>query len=377
MANKHNLGHGPLATFSGLSTAGNSAPLRVEFLIVPRFNLIEMVAVIEPMRVANYLSPTPLYEWGVVSFDGPKVTASNGFAIDAERPQERSRRGELIFVLASWGAETYANREVTGWLRRQHRDGAKICSMELGCYIVARAGLLKGQKISTHFSWAPAFQEEFPDIRVVDQIYTMDASVMSCAGSFSAVDLMLRLIRDQHGEALASEVSDQLICNPARSPNAPQRRSLGNGIENLPPMIRDAIALIEANVSEPLDVPTIAQNLGLSQRQLERLFKSAVGCTVVQFNVLIRLQHARVLLVASRQSIRDIATATGFNTLSHFAHSFRRCFGRKPSDYRQAWPTKDSAPSWPGTLTRYLEMLQQRATRDLRDGRIPALRSEA
>jgi AraC family carnitine catabolism transcriptional activator len=141
-------------------------------------------------------------------------------------------------------------------------------------------------------------------------------------------------------------------------------------------LIREAISLIEANVSEPLDVPTIAKTLGLSQRQLERLFKSVVGCTVVQFNVLIRLQHARVLLVASRQSIREIATATGFNTLSHFAYSFRRCFGRKPSDYRQAWPTKDSAPSWPGTLTRYLEMLQQRATRDLRDGRIQGRRTE-
>jgi transcriptional regulator GlxA family with amidase domain len=355
-------------------------PQRVIFLIVPRFNLIEMVAVIEPMRVANYLSTTPLYEWEVVSFDGPKITASNGFVVDTERPierpGERSRRSELIFVLASWGAETYANREVTGWLRRRVRDGARVCSMELGCYIVARAGLLKDQKISTHFSWAPAFQEEFPDIRVVDQIFTLDTPVMSCAGSFSAVDLMLRLIRDQHGEALASEISDQLICNPARPPTAPQRRSLGNGIENLPPMIREAISLIEANVSEPLDVPTIAQKMGLSQRQLERLFKSAVGCTVVQFNVLIRLQHARVLLIASRQSIREIATATGFNTLSHFAHSFRKCFGRKPSDYRQAWPKKDSAPSWPGTLTRYLEMLQQRATRNLREGRIPGPRRE-
>lgn len=371
MANKHNfLPKAPTAPPDALPK-GSAAMQRVTFLIVPRFNLVEMIAVIEPMRVANYLSPAPLYVWDIVSFDGPRITASNGLAIDAEPPSERSRRGELIFVLASWGAENYSNREVFGWLRRQARDGARICAMELGCYIAARAGLLSGRKISTHFSWAPAFQEEFPDVSVVDQIYTLDPSVLSCAGSFSAVDLMLRLIRDQHGEALASEVSDQLISNPARPPNAPQRRSLGNGIENLPPLIREAITLIEQNVSEPLNVPTIAQAMGLSQRQLERLFKDAVGCTVVQFSVLIRLQHARVLLVASRQSIRDIATATGFNTLSHFAHSFRRCFGRKPSDYRQAWPSKDSAPSWPGTLTPYLEMLQHRTARDLREGRGP------
>lgn len=371
MTNKHKSAPDAPPVPLGAAPRASALPQRVTFLIVPRFNLVEMIAVIEPMRVANYLSPAPLYAWEITSFDGARITASNGITIDATPPSERSRRGELIFVFASWGAETYVNRDVTGWLRRQVRDGAKVCAMELGCYIVARAGLLGGRKIATHFSWAPAFKEEFPDVNVVDQIYTLDPMVMSCAGSFSAVDLMLRLMRDQHGEALASEVSDQLISNPGRPPTAPQRRSLGNGIENLPPLIRDAIALIERTVSEPLHVPTIARALGLSQRQLERRFKEAVGCTVIQFSVLIRLQHARVLLVASTLSVREIATATGFNTLSHFAHSFRRCFGRKPSDYRQAWPTKDAAPSWPGTLTRYLEMLQHRTTRALREGRGP------
>jgi transcriptional regulator GlxA family with amidase domain len=369
MANKNNIGVQPSPFFPSTRTHGTTAPQRVTFLIVPRFNMVEMIAMIEPMRVANYLSPTPLYKWETVAFDGTRITASNGMTVDAEVPSARSRRGELVFVFASWGGETYANRDVLGWVRRQARDGARICAVELGCYIVARAGLLTGRRIATHFSYAPAFQEEFPDISVVDQIFTLDAQVLSCAGSFSTVDLMLCLIREQHGEALASEVSDQLISNPARPATTLQRRGLGNGIENLPPMIRQVISLIERNVSEPLDVPTIAEELGLSQRQLERLFKTAVGCTVVQFSVLVRLQHARVLLVASRQSIREIASATGFNTLSHFAHSFRRCFGRKPSDYRQAWPAKDAAPSWPGTLTRYLEMLQLRTAHDLRKGR--------
>ena len=369
MTNKHNFMPLRAAPVFDRSKGNPTAPHRVTFLIVPRFNLIEMVALMEPMRVANYLSPAPLYSWEIVSFDGEIVTASNGLEVSAKVPDDHSRRGELIFVLASWGAENYNNRNAIGWLRRQARDGARICSMELGCYLVARAGLLKGRQIATHFSWAPAFQEEYTDINVVDQIFTLDPAVMSCAGSFSSVDLMLRLIRDQHGEALASEVADQLICHSARPPTAPQRRSLGNGIENLPPLIREAINLIEANVSEPPGVPAIAASLGLSQRQLERLFKTAVGCTIVQFTVLIRLQHARVMLVASRQSIREIATATGFNTLSHFSHSFRRCFGRKPSDYRQAWPSKDAAPTWPGTLTRYLETLHDRTARDLRNGR--------
>jgi AraC family carnitine catabolism transcriptional activator len=110
-----------------------------------------------------------------------------------------------------------------------------------------------------------------------------------------------------------------------------------------------------------MTVPAIAAELGVSQRQLERQFKANIGCTVVQFGLLLRLQHARVLLLATDLSVREIATASGFNTLSHFANSFGKCFGRRPSDYRQAWPEQDATPSWPGTLSRFLETLEARA----------------
>jgi transcriptional regulator GlxA family with amidase domain len=344
-------------------------PQQVTFLIVPRFNLIELVALIEPMRVANYLSPFPLYQWEITSFDGRQIEASNGFTIEAAPPDDRKRRDDIIFVLASWGAETYQNREVTNWLRRQWRDGVRICSVEMATYILARAGMLKGRKVAMHFAYAPGFEEEFPDIDLVDQIFTRDDKLLSCAGSFASVDLMLDLIREHHGEGLLSEIADQLLISPPRAPATPQRRGLGNGIENLPPIIRQTILLMEEHLSEPLEIPAIAAALGLSQRQLERTFKQTVGCTVVQFGLLLRLQHARALLIGTRQSIRQIATASGFNTLSHFAHAFRRCFGRRPSEYRQAWPKSDPSPHWPGSLTKYLEMLQHRTALSVRTRR--------
>ena len=94
------------------------------------------------------------------------------------------------------------------------------------------------------------------------------------------------------------------------------------------------------------------------RRQLERQCNKSIGCSVVQFALLARLQHARVLLIATKLSVREIATASGFNTLSHFAYAFKKCFGRRPSDYRQAWPENDTAPHWPGTLGRFLDTLQ-------------------
>lgn len=342
------------------SASGPAQPRRVTFLIVPRFNMAELITMIEPMRVANYLSPRPLYAWEIASFDGTEIVASNGLTMTAQPPSERNRRGETIFVFASWGGEDYDNREVTSWIRRQAREGARICAVELGCYLVARAGLLKGLKVATHWSWAPGFQEQFPEISTVDQLYVIEERVMSCAGALSGIDMMLRLISNDHGEGLAGEVADQLLYHPIRPATAPQRRMMGNGMESLAPLVREAIALMEEHILEPLDVPRVAEEMGVSQRQLERQFKASVGCTVVQFGLLLRLQHARVLLIATKLSVRDVAAASGFNTLSHFAHSFRKCFGRRASDYRQGWPKQDAAPTWPGTLTKYLETLEHR-----------------
>ena len=92
------------------------------------------------------------------------------------------------------------------------------------------------------------------------------------------------------------------------------------------PLLREAMTLIENNIEEPLTVPQIAKILGISQRQLERQFKKNVGCTVVQFSLLKRLQNARLLLISTDMSIRQIATASGFNTMSHFAFSFGKFF---------------------------------------------------
>jgi transcriptional regulator GlxA family with amidase domain len=339
---------------------------RMTFVILPRFNMATLITLIEPLRVANYLSPEPLYQWEILSADGPEIPASNGLTITAQPLDDRNRRGEIVFVLASWGAEDYGNRNLLAWTRRQSRDGARLCVVELGCYPLAKAGLLAQGRIATHWSWAPGFQERFPDIALVEQLYTLDAPVLSCAGGMGGVDLMLRLIADRHGEGMAGEVADQILYQPIRPAEAPQRRTLGQGTDQFPPILREAIALIEDTIAEPLPVPEVALRIGLSQRQLERLFHRGLGCSVVQFGTLVRLQHARVLLIATKLSVREIATATGFNSLSHFASAFRKCFDRRPSDYRQGWAPTEATPSWPGTLSAYIETLRQRTTRAVR-----------
>ena len=336
------------------------------FIVVPRFNITTLITMIETVRIANYLAPAPIFSWEVASFDGEKVIASNGMSTTVAVANNNLQPAKFVFILGSWGTEYYTNSNLTAWLRKRARKGERVCGVELGCYIIARAGLLDGKTATTHWSWLNGFRENFDRVEVEESLFTLDSKVMTCSGGLAGVDLMLRLIEEISGSGFSGEIADQMLHHPIRSATSPQRSTMGRSTETMLPLLREAMTLIENNIEEPLTVPEIAVFLGVSQRQLERQFKKHVGCTVVQFGLLRRLQNARLLLISTGLSIRQIATASGFNTLSHFAYSFGKLFDRRPSDYREAWPKNEPAPSWPGSLSDFLDTLNERARKGSR-----------
>ncbi len=337
---------------------GEQALKKIVCIVIPRFNMMTLTALIEPMRVANYLAPQPLYGWEYRSAEGGLMTASNGMALETRSLGEPLNGADTIVVCGSWGCEHYVHQDLFNWLRRQARSGATLLAVELGVYVLARSGLLADRMATTHWSCMAGFAEQFPAVHLSEQLYTVDGKILTCAGGTAGFDLMLHLIANDHGEQLSAEVADQILHYPAREAGAPQRRRLGSSTDEVHPQVRAAITLIEQSVSEPLSVPDIARKLSTSQRQLERLFKQHIGCSIVQFSRLLRLQYARVLLTSTDMSIRDVSAASGFNSLSYFSHAFSSCFGRKPSAYRRAWPSDEPAPSWPGTVFSFIQQTQ-------------------
>jgi transcriptional regulator GlxA family with amidase domain len=340
-----------------LEESDDAKVTRVAFVLVPRFNMMSLVALLEPMRVANYLSHQPLYHWEYLSTEGGEVPASNGMC-QVTKPLAEAGDTAQVFVCGSWGAEHYENAELFNWLRRLHRRGVRLAAVELGIYVLARAGLLGERVATTHWSWMLGFAEQFPRVQMREQLYADDGGILTCAGGTAALDLGLHLIAERHGDQLAFEVAEQIMHHPVRSAEQPQRHTLGATTDKIPADLRVAVKLIEEHIEEPLTVPEIAARVGTSQRQLERLFKRNIGCSAVQFSQLLRLQYARVLLTSTRLSIRDVSAASGFNSMSYFSQTFARCFGKKPSEYRQAWPDQEAAPSWPGTVVSFIEKIR-------------------
>jgi transcriptional regulator GlxA family with amidase domain len=208
-------------------------------------------------------------------------------------------------LCGSWGAEHFRNAEMSSWLRRVDRNGTPLIAVELGVYLLARAGLLSRRRVTTHWSWRPGFAEEFPATDVCEQLYTIDGNVMTCAGGTAGTDLMLHLVAKKHGDQLAVEVANQMLHGTRRPPETPQRLVAGGLEEDVHPDVRGAMLLIEANIEEPVSIPAICRKLGTSQRQLQRLFRRDTGCTIVQFSQLLRLQHARVVLSSRIEQYED------------------------------------------------------------------------
>lgn len=319
----------------------------VAFFLLPRFNMLTLAAALEPLRAANYLAASSLYRWCHLSTAGGSVGASNGIAVGTTAYTNLERSPDLLVLVASWGADHFHDPGVFAWLRRLERQGVELMALEMAVHILARAGLLAGRKATTHWSWMPGFVEKYPHIDAVEQLYASDGNVTTCAGGSAALDLMFDVIGREHGARLAAEVADQMLYPPARSGDAPQRRTLGTATGDAHPDLRRAVALMEAHIAEPLTMPAIADDLGLSQRRLERLFHRHMGVSPVRFSQHLRLQHARVLLTSTTMSIRDVSAACGFNSMTYFSAAFLACFGKRPSDYRQAWPAGEAAPSWP------------------------------
>lgn len=341
----------------------SSPPSRTAFVLIPRFNMLALAATIEPMRVANYFGPQPLYDWEFRSIEGGPVIASNGMSQDSVPLSTPGGPWETIFVCGSWDSERFENPSLFRWLRAMDRRGATLASMDLGAYVLARAGLLGGAQATLHWSFIPGFAERFPTVVLREQLFTIDRKRVTCAGGTAGLDLMLHEISRKHGQQFALAIADQILHNPVRAPETSQRHTLGGRHPELHPKVRAAIALMESNVEEPLGVPEIARRVDVSQRQLERLVRKHMGCSVVQLNKVLRLQYARVLLTNTRMSIREVSAACGFNSMSYFSRSFFRCFQRKPSAYRRAWPDSEPAPKWPGTLLSIVQRAEREAPR--------------
>lgn len=326
---------------SPMNGSWNQAPERFAFVLIPNFSLIAFASALEPLRLVNRQIGRELYSWQIVSQDGNPVRASNGVvvAVDQNVADVRLSPGgtnPTVILCSGAGAEHFHDRELFGWLRRADRAGATVGALCTGAHVLARAGLLKDYKCTIHWENLPGFIEDFPEIEVAADLFEVDRNRLTCSGGTAALDLMLHLIAEKHGHEVATKVSEQCLLDRIRQSHDHQRMPyrVRLGVHN--PKLINAIEMMESNIEEPLNQEMLARYIGLSRRQLERLFRKHLGRTPAQYYLELRLERARHLLYQTSMPIMNVAFACGFVSASHFSTCYRQKYGRTPRAERVA-----------------------------------------
>ncbi|MHA4868317.1 GlxA family transcriptional regulator [Duganella sp. PWIR1] len=204
-----------------------------------------------------------------------------------------------------------------------------------GVLWLARAGLMAGVRIA--LPWALYADTEDITERAIltPHLFELDGHHLSCCGGAASIDFALTLIEQLFGASVQAVIKESLCVERVRGPEERQRVALQARFGALQPRLSEAVTLMETNIEEPLSTDDIANLVGLSRRQLERLFKQYLGSLPSRYYLELRLQRARQLLLETNHSIVQVGLMCGFSSGSHFSTAFGALFGNTPREERQ------------------------------------------
>lgn len=300
------------------------------FFLLHDFSHLAFSCALEPLRIANLVAGRRLYRWTLLSADGKTATCSNGSVTLVDGGMDALKHLDRLFLISGINVQAHTSPPVLNWLRRERAAGTPLGAICSGAYVFAKAGFLDGMETAVHWAYHDLFLEEFPEVKLLRNVFVARSKIITASGGTAAADLMLHLIGQRHGPDLATEVADQMVYNAVREGSAAQRVSLQSrhGMRN--DHLMRAIGMMKDSIEDPMSPGMIAEELGISTRQLERLFGRYLNSTPKHYCMELRLHRARNMLVQTEQSVTEIAMACGFKSPSHFSKVYKGFFGSSP-----------------------------------------------
>ena len=309
------------------------SPRRFVFVLIENFTLLSFSSALDALRIANRMSGKKLYDWIFIGENEEFVSCSAGTQFKLDNSLIELHRDDTILLCGGTSIQESTSRKLVGWLRREARRGLIIGGLCTAAYPMAKAGLLDEKKATIHWENQDSFAEEFLEVELTKTVFVCDGNRYTTAGGTSSIDLLLKIIADEHGEELANAVADQMIYSSIRTDQDTQRLSVPTRIGVRHPKLSKVIQMMEINIEEPISPSILAKDVGMSTRQLERLFRRYLDRSPKRYYMELRLQKARNLLMQTDMSVINVALACGFASPSHFSKCYRAHYDTTP--YRE------------------------------------------
>jgi transcriptional regulator GlxA family with amidase domain len=310
--------------------------LHIGFVMLPEYTLSTFSNAVGILRMANRLSGKELYHWSLHSVGGQSVVSSAGLELALDGGLDAASEADIMLVCGGYSVKSHCDKPLLDGLRKMAKRKIPMGGICTGSYALAAAGLLDGYRCTIHWENLASLREEFPKLEISSSLFVIDRDRYTCSGGISSIDLMLNLVASIHGHQLVQQISEQFTCDRVRTEKDAQRAPLKYLIGASQPRLVEAVTLMENNIEEPLTLDEISNFVGISRRQLERLFNRYLHCAPSRYYLELRLYRARLLLLQTSIPVIDVAISCGFSTAPHFSKCYSDLYSKPPSSERRA-----------------------------------------
>jgi transcriptional regulator GlxA family with amidase domain len=298
----------------------------------------ELGVVCEVFGIDRSEEGLPVYDFAVVSAEGPTLATHCGFTVSTPYGLERLEEADLIAVPAGTAyAEREYPEELLAALRRAVGRGARVLSVCSGVFLLAAAGLLEDRRCAVHWHHAGQLARRYPRIAVEqDVLYVDEDPVFTSAGTAAGIDACLHIVRKEQGTEVANKIARRMVVPPHRDGGQAQyiERPLPKGSCDT---VGEVLVWMEEHLDAEVTVEQLAGRAHMSPRTFARRFQQETGTTPYRWILRQRVLRAQELLEGTDETVDAIAWRTGFGTAAALRHQFVRALGTTPNAYRRTF----------------------------------------
>src|SRR4051812_18681094 len=289
------------------------------FIIPPKIELLDLAGPVQVFTEAKFYgfeADIQFYEFE----DLPVSTSGLGFGQVQHFRKAKLKEGDFVFMPGMDfeyvnSISFRAEKELFKWLKECSEKKVTVCSICNGAFALGHAGLLKDTECTTHWRRVKELQLQFPQARVLsDILFIKSNNVYTSAGISAGIDLALAILENLKGPLFTHKVARGLVVYHRRSGRHNQQSIYLDYRNHINPQIHEVQDYLIDNLSKENSIEDLAALVGMSPRNLSRVFKEKTGSTVLEYLTLLRKEYASTMLNNPEYTVEYIASQCGFKT---------------------------------------------------------------